>query len=454
MQIKISYSNSPPSVFPNIVYDKSKRADSPGYRIAVNDRRDRGRDLHHYSKPDDAEQADARQRNDHRYDYIPDAPQRPCEHLDDDIDDVPRDDEDEHIAADPDHICVCGKHAEKDLSCRDQEQNENARYRQVDQKADPCAPAHSVHLARAVVLPHKRSDRDAESGADHPENSVQLAVGGPGGGGVGAKGVDRGHDRDIGDGEQDGFQSCRDPHLKLCLQHSPVKTNTAEGKMKDILRPHQIPRDKDGAHCLCDQRGDRRAHDSHMENDDEQAVQHDIDDAADDQIVQRPLRISRGSEDRGTHIVDQHEQDPCEINPQIDDRILHGVGRRAHEFEQSRRAQDADDCENRAARCGDRICVVQPLVCRFFISCAEELRDRDRGAGGKAGEEADDQGDDLRGGSAHTGEGLLPHELSDDHAVYRVVELLKKCAQQDREKEEQKLLPDDPFGNCIFCLRW
>ena len=77
--------------------------------------------------------------------------------------------------------------------------------------------------------------------------------------------------------------------------------------MKDILRPHQIPRDKDGAHCLCDQRGDRRAHDSHMENDDEQAVQHDIDDTADDQIVQRPLRISRGAEDRGTHIVDQHD---------------------------------------------------------------------------------------------------------------------------------------------------
>ena len=72
----------------------------------------------------------------------------------------------------------------------------------------------------------------------------------------------------------------------------------------------------------------------------------------------------------------------------------------------------------------------------------------------RPGEKPDYKSDDLRRGTAHAGECFLSHELPYDHAVYCVVELLEKCAQQNREKEEQKLLPDRPFGDRIFRHSW
>ena len=95
---------------------------------------------------------------------------------------------------------------------------------------------------------------------------------------------------------------------------------------------------------------------------------------------------------------------------------------------------------------------MKPCVCRLFFARADELRDRDGSAGGKSGEKSDDKGYDLSGGSAHARQCLFPYELPHDHTVDRVVELLKKSPEQDREKEQEKLFPDHAFCDFIFCL--
>ena len=94
------------TVSPDVIYDERQRADDPCYRIAEDDRRYRGGYLHHHGQPDNAECADSGQGDDHWDDHIPHPAERAGQYLDDDIDDIPGDDQDEHITADPDHLRV------------------------------------------------------------------------------------------------------------------------------------------------------------------------------------------------------------------------------------------------------------------------------------------------------------------------------------------------------------
>ena len=135
-------------------------------------------------------------------------------------------------------------------------------------------------------------------------------------------------------------------------------------------------------------------------------------------------------------------------------RIRHDLCRCIHEPEHERCGQYADKCERNPAGHSDRICIVETCICCIFFPCPCELGDGDGSARGKSGEETDYQGNDLRRGTAHTGKRFLPYKLTYDHTVNRIVKLLEKCSEQDREKEQQKLFPDDSFCDFIFCLTY
>ena len=71
---------------------------------------------------------------------------------------------------------------------------------------------------------------------------------------------------------------------------------------------------------------------------------------------------------------------------------------------------------------------------------------------GEPGEEAYHKGNDLGGRTAYARKRFFSHKLSHDHTVDRIIKLLKKSSEQDREEEQEKLLPDDAFCNLVFCL--
>ncbi len=66
------------------------------------------------------------------------------------------------------------------------------------------------------------------------------------------------------------------------------------------------------------------------------------------------------------------------------------------------------------------------------VFCSVKLSDNDRRAGRKAGKEADNQIDDLCGRASHACQRLFADEMSDDDCVYRIIELLKKCSENNR----------------------
>lgn len=248
---------------------------------------DRGRDLHHTREPDDPKDTYAQQGDHYGDEHIAPPPQGSAQYFDKHIDNIPRYDKHEHIRADPDYSLICRKQPEKESPCKDQHGDKETGYGKVHAQTDQGAPAHPVHLPGAVVLPDKRCDRDAEGSADHPEDRVQFAEGGPCGSGVCAKGVDRGLDGDIRDREQDGLKSRGQPELQLHGEERPVETDLPQGETEDPLGACQFQRDKDSADCLCEQRGDGDARNSHVEEEHKSRIQDNVDDTADDQDVER-----------------------------------------------------------------------------------------------------------------------------------------------------------------------
>ena len=86
----------------------------------------------------------------------------------------------------------------------------------------------------------------------------------------------------------------------------------------------------------------------------------------------------------------------------------------------------------------------------FIPASAVKLGDNHRRPGAQTGEKAHQQVNQGAGCAAHGGQGLLAHKVPHNHRVHRVVKLLEKGAQQDGEKENQELLPDNALCNAVY----
>ena len=75
----------------------------------------------------------------------------------------------------------------------------------------------------------------------------------------------------------------------------------------------------------------------------------------------------------------------------------------------------------------------------------------DRRAGSYADKKAYKQVDD-RARRAHSRQRLGADKLTDNDRVNRVIQLLKKSADQDRKEEKQKLFPNNTFRDPVFCF--
>ena len=80
----------------------------------------------------------------------------------------------------------------------------------------------------AVVLAHEGGNGNSKGLKYHPVKTIQLSIGGPGGGCIGAKAVDIGLDDEIGHGVEHGLQARRQPYVDGLLQHIFFKLDVFE----------------------------------------------------------------------------------------------------------------------------------------------------------------------------------------------------------------------------------
>jgi hypothetical protein len=190
------------------------------------------------------------------------------------------------------------------------------------------------------------------------------------------------------------------------------------------------------------------AHAEHgpVENDDEQQIEHDVRKAANDQDIQRHARVADRAQDAGADVVDHVGDDARIVDVHVQQRVLQNLLGHAHRDEYRARRNEADDHDDDAADDRQRHRGVHGLRDVLAVLRAEELRDDDRRARRNADEEADQQVDN-RAGRANGRERLLADILADDDRIDRIVELLEEGPDQNREKEQQKLLPDHAVYN-------
>ena len=77
-------------------------------------------------------------------------------------------------------------------------------------------------------------------------------------------------------------------------------------------------------------------------------------------------------------------------------------------------------------------CLANPIL----ILRAIKLGNYDGRAGRKSDKEADQQVDQHSGTSAYRRQGLLPYKPSNNNCIYRIIELLKKRAKQNRKEKQ------------------
>ena len=225
----------------------------------------------------------------------------------------------------------------------------------------------------------------------------RLAVGGPRRDAVDAHPVDRGLQDHIRYAEhavsERGGQSDREdfPEDPPCDMEPPERKTHAPGLF------HQQPGHEHCADRLRDIRGDSRAKHAHSEHHDEKEIEHDVHHAADDQNVERPLRVADGAENAGPHVVDQREHEPGEEHPGVDERGVHQIGRRPEQTQQGagERAADGSQYESSGEREG--VGRVKRVVHLGGIVRPEELGDDDGRAGGKTHEKGEDEIQNLSG---------------------------------------------------------
>ena len=87
---------------------------------------------------------------------------------------------------------------------------------------------------------------------------------------------------------------------------------------------------------------------------------------------------------------------------------------------------------------------MQGVIHRFFVVGPAELRQNHRGAGAEAHKETVDH-IHQRSGGAHRRQGLGADEPANDDGIHRIIHLLKKGPQQNREEKQKDLFPDNPF---------
>ena len=149
------------------------------------------------------------------------------------------------------------------------------------------------------------------------------------------------------------------------------------------------------------------------------------------------------------HVVDCIGDQSQGSNAEIKEGRTHDVSRGLHDRQDRACEREADDCSCHSQNSGDKERCPDCFLQRSLFFGAEILRRKNS----RASRESDvkHHKDSQHGprGAAHGREGLLSGDPPDDQSIDRVVELLKKGADQQREKEEEDLLPDDPLRDGI-----
>ena len=303
----------------------------------------------------------------------------------------------------------------------------------------------------AKILPDDGGGRKTERVHHHPVDQIHLAVHCPARHGIRAEPIDRCLDEHIGKRIHERLHCSRNTDPQNAEQKFRINPMRLPVEMNRAILPQQTDQHTDRAHILRHNGGDGDAGHAPVHDDDHHKIQNHIGHRARGQIQERPPRIPRAAQNRGAHVVYHIADHPERINAQIRDRELQRVSWRVHRLEHrprraaDRRRQNKSSCD-RQYNAG-----VNSLLHLAELPGAVKLRDHNRLSGRDSDKQPHENIDQRRRRSADRGQRLLADKTPDHNRVHRVVQQLKERSAQQRQEEQQKLLPDHAGQNFIVC---
>ena len=153
---------------------------------------------HDGEQPQQPQAAHPEDRDEHGGYRLARPPDGSSEQLDENIGDIAGGQEAHHLHSHLQYVGVGGEDGQQGPGQQEKGSAEQDGEARRHSHRHPDTLFQALILPGAVVLPGKGGDGLGHGGNGHPENDIHLAVGGPGGHSVGAKGVDGGLDDDIG----------------------------------------------------------------------------------------------------------------------------------------------------------------------------------------------------------------------------------------------------------------
>ena len=183
-----------------------------------------------------------------------------------------------------------------------------------------------------------------------------------------------------------------------------------------------------------------------MQHGHKQQVQRHVQNTGGHQKEHGAAGITHGPQDTRAHVIHHRAQGTRKVNADIGHGVRHAAFRHVHQAQHLTAQAHAQHREHRAQQQRQGNAGMHGVRHPLPVLCSIKLGENHRRAGADADEEAIDHVHQRPGGS-HRRQGLSAHQAAHDDGVHGVVHLLEKSAQQDREKEDQQLLPDDALGD-------
>lgn len=264
-----------------------------------------------------------------------------------------------------------------------------------------------------------------------------------------AERIDGGLDHHIGKGEQNSLESSGKTHLYDLEETGLVYMQPFQVQVDASGFPHEAAHNQKRGDALGHHSGDGHACHVQMHDNHKEKVQHHIDHAGNNQIVQRPSGVTHCPQKGAAEVVNHSGGHPQKVNPKVQRRKLQHISRRLHPDENLARAERAHHRQQDSAQDTHQHCGVDGFAEPVLIFGSIESGGQNICTNGHAHKQVNQQLD-QRGIGSHRRQGVVTCEPAHHHNVRGVEQQLQYVGAHQRESEDQHLLPHHTGAHIHF----
>lgn len=234
-----------------------------------------------------------------------------------------------------------------------------------------------------------------------------------------------------GNGDQRELQRERNSKLDDLENQLFLKSKILPGQFEIGIAPDRIQNAQETCDKLRDDGGIAGAVYAHMKDADEQKIQAHVQEARQDQKIERTFGIPQSAQHAGCIVIDRHKQESHAHDAVVGEGIRIDIGGSIQQSKQGACQQEGHDAHQDREKQHDISGVGDAGFYLSGIPASEELCGDDAAAGSDTVAEGKEQKAHGAGGTDRS-QCLCTDELPYDHRVYQVIDLLEQVADQHR----------------------